>query len=77
MYILAAVSCTLDLSYFAIIALLPKSNEHMFRGDGIILVFNATDPIPVASWSVTKVLFVYKILCVYDKILTTDYSTLI
>ncbi|AES92286.2 putative transcription factor WD40-like family [Medicago truncatula] len=49
-----AVSCALDLSYFAIIALIPKSKERLFKGDGIILVFNATDPIPVASWSVTK-----------------------
>ncbi|XP_058755460.1 uncharacterized protein LOC131628646 [Vicia villosa] len=49
-----AVACALDLSYFAILALLPKSNESLFKGNGIILVFNATDPIPVASWSVTK-----------------------
>ncbi|CAJ2649782.1 unnamed protein product [Trifolium pratense] len=49
-----AVSCALDLSYFAVIALLPKSIERMFKGDGIILVFNATDPTPMASWSVTK-----------------------
>ncbi|KAL5065971.1 hypothetical protein RYX36_027708 [Vicia faba] len=49
-----AVSCALDLSYFAILALLPKSNESLFKGDGIILVFNATNPIPVASLSVTK-----------------------
>ncbi|CAK8532346.1 unnamed protein product [Lathyrus sativus] len=49
-----AVSCALDLSFFAILGLLPKSNESLFKGDGIIIVFNATDPIPVASWSVTK-----------------------
>ncbi|KAI5414997.1 uncharacterized protein LOC127135035 [Lathyrus oleraceus] len=49
-----AVSCALDLSYFAILAFLPKSNESLFKGDGIILLFNATDPTPVASWSVTK-----------------------
>ncbi|XP_061361499.1 uncharacterized protein LOC133305332 [Gastrolobium bilobum] len=49
-----AVSCAMDLSYFAILALLPGSNEHTFRGDGMILLFNVTDPIPVASWSVTK-----------------------
>lgn len=60
MHIHAAVSCSMDLSFFAVLALLPKSNERTFRSDGIILLFNATDPIPVASWSVAKVLFVYK-----------------
>ncbi|XP_057417123.1 uncharacterized protein LOC130711489 [Lotus japonicus] len=49
-----AVSCSMDLSFFAVLALLPKSNERTFRSDGIILLFNATDPIPVASWSVAK-----------------------
>ncbi|KAF7838030.1 WD repeat-containing protein 75 [Senna tora] len=48
------VSCPNDSSFFAILALLPESNERTFRGDGIILLFNATDPIPVTSWSVTK-----------------------
>jgi len=64
-HIHAAVSCALDLSYFAIVALIPKSKECLFKGDGIILVFSATDPIPVASWSVTKVLFIYKTNCFY------------
>ncbi|KAJ1433474.1 WD40/YVTN repeat-like-containing domain superfamily [Sesbania bispinosa] len=49
-----AVSCSIDLSYFAVLALLPKSNDRTFRDDGMILLFNVTDPIPVASWSVTK-----------------------
>ncbi|KAI4335407.1 hypothetical protein L6164_014052 [Bauhinia variegata] len=49
-----AVSSVTDLSSFAILALLPESNERTFRGDGIILLFNITDPIPVASWSATK-----------------------
>ncbi|XP_019463627.1 PREDICTED: WD repeat-containing protein 75-like [Lupinus angustifolius] len=49
-----AVSCALDLSYFAILALLPESSKHTFKGDGLILLFNVTDPVPVASWSVTK-----------------------
>ena len=55
MYIFAAVSCATDLSSFAILARLPESNEPTFRGDGLILLFNVTDPIPMASWSVTKV----------------------
>ncbi|XP_057726673.1 uncharacterized protein LOC130942019 [Arachis stenosperma] len=49
-----AVSSAIDSSYFAILALLPESNERAFKGNGIILLFNATDPIPVASMSVTK-----------------------
>ncbi|KAL2960870.1 hypothetical protein AAZX31_17G060300 [Glycine max] len=49
-----AVSSAIDLSYFAVLALLPKSNECTFKGDGIILLFKVTDPVPVASWSVTK-----------------------
>lgn len=49
-----AVSYANDLSVFAILALLPESNERTFGGDGIILLFNATDPIPVTSLSVTK-----------------------
>ncbi|TKY54560.1 WD repeat-containing protein 75 [Spatholobus suberectus] len=49
-----AVSCAIDLSYFAVLALFPESNEYTFKGDGLILLFNVTDPIPVASWSVTK-----------------------
>ncbi|XP_028788837.1 WD repeat-containing protein 75-like [Neltuma alba] len=49
-----AVSYANDLSLFAILALLPESNERTFGGDGIILLFNATDPVPVTSLSVTK-----------------------
>ncbi|RDX65834.1 WD repeat-containing protein 75, partial [Mucuna pruriens] len=49
-----AVSCAIDLSYFAVLALIPESNECSFKGDGIISLFNVTDPIPLASWSVTK-----------------------
>ncbi|XP_016201344.1 WD repeat-containing protein 75 isoform X2 [Arachis ipaensis] len=49
-----AVSPAIDSSYFAILALLPESNERAFKGNGIILLFNATDPVPVASMSVTK-----------------------
>jgi len=59
MHIHAAVSSAIDLSYFAVLALLPKSNECTFKGDGIILLFKVTDPVPVASWSVTKVQSLY------------------
>lgn len=59
-FVYADVSCANDLSVFAILALLPESSELTFKGDGIILLFNAADPIPVTSWSVTKVLFVSK-----------------
>jgi len=59
MHILAAVSSAIDLSYFAVLALLPESNDCAFKGDGIILLFDVTDPVPVASWSVIKVQILY------------------
>ncbi|KAB1204246.1 WD repeat-containing protein 75 [Morella rubra] len=56
-----AVACTVDLSSFAVLALLPESsvcmesNDSTFqRRDGVILLFNVTDPVPVATWSVRK-----------------------
>ncbi|XP_014509948.1 WD repeat-containing protein 75 [Vigna radiata var. radiata] len=49
-----AVSSAIDLSYFAALVLLPESNDCTFKGDGIILLFNVKDPVPVASWSVSK-----------------------
>lgn len=52
----------MDLLSFAVLALLPESatrvesSEPMFHGiDGVILVFNVMDPVPVATWSVRKV----------------------
>ncbi|KAL6191710.1 hypothetical protein ACLB2K_038100 [Fragaria x ananassa] len=50
------VTCAKDSSSFAVLALLPKSsNEPIFQGkDGLILLFNATDPVPLAMWSVRK-----------------------
>lgn len=58
----ADVTCAKDSSSFAVLALLPKSstfmgsNEPIFQGkDGAILLFNATDPVPLAMWSVRKV----------------------
>ncbi|XP_022755429.1 WD repeat-containing protein 75 [Durio zibethinus] len=51
-----AVASAVDLSSFAVLALLPEpSNETTFEGrDGVILLFNAIDPVPTAIWSVRK-----------------------
>ncbi|XVF47687.1 hypothetical protein PTKIN_Ptkin03bG0130800 [Pterospermum kingtungense] len=51
-----AVAFAVDLSSFAALALLPESsNETTFEGrDGVILLFNAIDPVPTAIWSVRK-----------------------
>jgi NET1-associated nuclear protein 1 (U3 small nucleolar RNA-associated protein 17) len=58
----AAVACAVDLLSFAVLALLPESsicmesNESMSQGrDGVILLFNVMDPVPVSTWSVRKV----------------------
>uniref|UniRef100_A0A2N9I1K3 WD repeat-containing protein 75 second beta-propeller domain-containing protein n=1 Tax=Fagus sylvatica TaxID=28930 RepID=A0A2N9I1K3_FAGSY len=57
-----AVACAVDLLSFAVLALLPESsicmesNESMSQGrDGVILLFNVMDPVPVSTWSVRKV----------------------
>ncbi|KAE8700133.1 formin BNI1-like [Hibiscus syriacus] len=51
-----AVASAVDLSSFAALVLLPESsNETTFKGrDGVILLYNATDPVPTAVWSVRK-----------------------
>ncbi|KAK2646120.1 hypothetical protein Ddye_021315 [Dipteronia dyeriana] len=56
-----AVACAADLSSFAALALFPKSSKCQesigttFQGrDGVILLFNATDPVPVSTWSARK-----------------------
>ncbi|KAK7265247.1 hypothetical protein RJT34_32864 [Clitoria ternatea] len=49
-----AVSCAMDSSHFAVLAFLPESYKCSLKSDEIILLFNLTDPVPVASWSVTK-----------------------
>ncbi|CAK7337560.1 unnamed protein product [Dovyalis caffra] len=53
-----AIANAADMSSFAALALLPESskcNETSFKGrDGVILLFNAADPVPVSTWSVTK-----------------------
>lgn len=55
-----AVTCSMD--QFAVLTLLPKSSKRTSSDeialqdrDGIILLFNAEDPIPVATWFVNKV----------------------
>lgn len=47
---------------FAVLVRLPKSSlgtgskgRTSQEGDGVILLFNVTDPVPVATWSVRKV----------------------
>lgn len=60
MFTCADVACAVDLSSFAVLVI-PKSssldsNESKIQGrDGVILLFNATDPIPVATWLAKKV----------------------
>ncbi|KAF5742893.1 WD repeat-containing protein 75 [Tripterygium wilfordii] len=55
-----ALACAMDSSSFAALALCPQSkdikseNSMVQGGDGLILLFNAVDPIPVATWSVRK-----------------------
>ncbi|XP_011043947.1 PREDICTED: WD repeat-containing protein 75-like [Populus euphratica] len=53
-----AIASAEDISSFAVLALLPESskcNETSFKGrDGVILLFNAADPVPVSTWSVNK-----------------------
>ncbi|KAJ6957972.1 WD repeat-containing protein 75-like [Populus alba x Populus x berolinensis] len=53
-----AIASAEDISSFAVLALLPESskcNETSFKGrDGLILLFNAADPVPVSTWSVNK-----------------------
>lgn len=52
----------MDDSFFAVLGLLSKSskseesNESTLHGvDGIILLFNVEDPVPVTTWFVRKV----------------------
>lgn len=51
-----AVASAVDSSSFAALALLPESsNVTTFEGrDGVILLFDAIDPVPTAIWSVRK-----------------------
>ncbi|KAJ6923459.1 WD repeat-containing protein 75 [Populus alba x Populus x berolinensis] len=53
-----AIASAADMSFFAALALLPESskcNETSIKGrDGVILLFNASDPVPIFTWSVKK-----------------------
>uniref|UniRef100_A0A6M2EM34 WD repeat-containing protein 75 second beta-propeller domain-containing protein n=1 Tax=Populus davidiana TaxID=266767 RepID=A0A6M2EM34_9ROSI len=53
-----AIASAADMSFFAALALLPESskcNETSLKGrDGVILLFNASDPVPIFTWSVKK-----------------------
>ncbi|XP_024959966.1 WD repeat-containing protein 75 [Cynara cardunculus var. scolymus] len=56
-----AVACSQKDSLLAVLAVLPESykgQEHdkttLHNANGVILLFNAGDPIPIASWFVTK-----------------------
>ncbi|KAG2323468.1 hypothetical protein Bca52824_016681 [Brassica carinata] len=56
-----AITSAVDSSTFAVLALVPKtfrkskSKKNVFRGrDGVILLFNGSDPKPVSIWTVMK-----------------------
>uniref|UniRef100_A0A9I9DF46 WD repeat-containing protein 75 second beta-propeller domain-containing protein n=1 Tax=Cucumis melo TaxID=3656 RepID=A0A9I9DF46_CUCME len=55
-----ALACAVDKSSFAVLALIPESvqlqfSDSTFQGrDGMILHFNANDPVPLSTWSVRK-----------------------
>ncbi|KAF8391223.1 hypothetical protein HHK36_023525 [Tetracentron sinense] len=56
-----AVACTIDSSSFAVLALVPKSSKGMESNDttwqaqdGVILLFNVGNPVPLATWFVEK-----------------------
>lgn len=56
-----AMACAVDMSSFAVLALIPESVHLQFNGsafqgrDGVILHFNVNDPVPQSTWSVRKV----------------------
>ena len=52
--------------FFAVLAVFPESyvaseslRSSTSSGDGIILLFDVNDPVPVASWLVKKVFFLF------------------
>ncbi|GAB4850671.1 hypothetical protein Ancab_029982 [Ancistrocladus abbreviatus] len=56
-----AVACTDDASSFAVLALLPESpnldnsnGTRICSTNGVILLFNVEDPVPIATWNVRK-----------------------
>jgi hypothetical protein len=53
---LAAAACSSpDGSTFAVLSLLSCPNGAPAEQDGVLLLFNAENPMPVSSWSVKKV----------------------
>ncbi|KAL5723660.1 hypothetical protein ACHQM5_007033 [Ranunculus cassubicifolius] len=48
-----ALACNTNHSQFAVLALLEEKNQTQDK-DGVILLFNVDDPIPIATWSVEK-----------------------
>lgn len=53
----AGIACSEKDSLLAVLVVLPESTSktHNTTGNGAILLFNAEDPVPIASWFVTKV----------------------
>lgn len=53
----AAITSTMDDSFFAVLGLIPKSSNEstLHDADGVILLFNVQDPVPVTTWFVRKV----------------------
>ncbi|KAG6487382.1 WD repeat-containing protein 75-like isoform X1 [Zingiber officinale] len=49
-----AVSCSHDESQFAVLALLSSPGDADAKGNGVIFFFHVEDPVPVATWTVTK-----------------------
>ncbi|MCL7042747.1 hypothetical protein MKW94_024265 [Papaver nudicaule] len=55
--LIEAVTCTMDGSCFAVLALNPKistSNTALESMDGVILLFSVEDVVPLATWTVKK-----------------------
>lgn len=57
----AAIACSGKDSLLAVLVVFPDSSKAeldgaaVHNGSGAILLFNAGDPVPIASWFVTKV----------------------
>ncbi|KAL8135453.1 uncharacterized protein LOC141713331 isoform X2 [Apium graveolens] len=51
-----AITSTMGNSYFSVLGLIPKSSNEstLHDGDGVILLFNVEDPVPVTTWFVSK-----------------------
>ncbi|KAG6487383.1 hypothetical protein ZIOFF_055969 [Zingiber officinale] len=49
-----AISCSHDESQFTLLALLSSPGDADAKGNGVIFFFHVEDPVPVATWTVTK-----------------------